>query len=317
MRKMLLWFLLVGACLITGCSSDREGGAASDAVEAAIASQGDHVYYISRDGFLCCFTLSDGAAKVISETAGSVCQTPWGCLFVHGEQVSRLEDGALVPWLTLPEETVFAAAAEDGCYSVKVRGDRGAAEIYHTTEAAERLVTVLELREENASLLRLYPAGDGFYYDDGTALHYRQGEEDRIVETALLQSVCQGKAGIAYLTASTDERESEPSKEDGVDSPVCRLHYQTPEGSEVLSEQLYAEGLFYSDGRFVTVGAQVYGFSEEQPQAEQIALKRERSYTVSKSCMSEKGLISRIAYEDRFCYQGYDQEIVYDFTERK
>ncbi|MDO4317871.1 MAG: hypothetical protein Q4C48_06625 [Lachnospiraceae bacterium] len=313
MKKMLFLIIFFCTCFLAACSSEREEGGPSDETDAEIASQGDYVYYISRKGFLCCFTLSNGVSQVVSETTGSVRQTPWGCLFIQGRQIGRLEDGTLRSWLTLPEGTVFAAATEDGCYSIKERKEEDGAEVYYTTEGAERLVTVLDLPQENVSLLRLYPAGEGFYYDDGTALYYRRGETERLVETALLQSVCQGREGIAYLTAA-DDRESEPSPEDGMDARVCSLHYVSPNGSEVLSEQLSAEGLFYAEGRFVTVGARAYGFSEEQPQAELLTLTRERSYTVSKSCMNEKGLVSRIAYEDRFCYQSDTQERVYDFS---
>ncbi|MDO4317869.1 MAG: hypothetical protein Q4C48_06615 [Lachnospiraceae bacterium] len=39
------------------------------------------------------------------------------------------------------------------------------------------------------------------------------------METALLQSVCQGREGIAYLTAA-DEKESEPSPEDGTNISI-------------------------------------------------------------------------------------------------
>ncbi len=315
MKKIVFILFLTCSCLVTGCAFDREDGDLSQELDATVAAQGKYVYFISRKGQLCCFTIADGKMWVVSENSGSIFQTPWDVLFVQKERVGRLIEGELHPWLKLPEGTLFASATEDGCYAVKQIENSDTVEVYYTSETESRIVTVLQQKREDFLLLKLYAVGDGFYYEDGTSLHYRRGEEDCIVETALLQEICQGREGIAYLKAAAEESAVEPSPFDEVDSRVCDLYYRRLGTESVCLERLAAEKILYANGHFVTVGGRVYSFLEEALETVPLHLKIEHSYTVSKSCMSELGLISRIAYEDCFCYQGFDREEIFDFSE--
>lgn len=311
MKRLFLMLVWIGICLVMGCSSQKEG---DDIDTTTIAAQGDFVYFISKQGNLCCFSLQEGKLQTISQKSGSIYQTPWDVLFVHGEAVERLRDGKLELWLTLPEGNAFASATENGCYSVKQPKGSDSAEIYYTTETESRQVTVLKYEKEPLFELRIYAAGDGFYYEDAKGLHYWQGEEDLIIETSY-QSICQGRKGIAYMKGTEEVVSADPDSENFSEDGVCSLYYCTAGGIEAISGHLAAEGLLYQDGYFVTVGQKIYRISEEAPQLEPVEVVMEHHYTSSARCMSEQGLISRIAWEDRFCFQSSEGELVFDFSE--